>query len=56
MGMANALEYLIEASILMVNNVEVHFVLVGDGYLKESLIKLVLRECYKRVSNLINPQ
>ena len=39
MGMANALEYLIEASILMVNNDEVHFVLVGDGYLKESLIK-----------------
>tara|TARA_R110001583_G_scaffold145875_1_gene297878 strand:- start:37 stop:1251 length:1215 start_codon:yes stop_codon:yes gene_type:complete len=39
MGLANALEYLIEASILMVNNVEVHFVLIGNGYLKESLIQ-----------------
>lgn len=39
MGMANALEYLIEASILMTKEVEVHFVLVGDGYLKEPLMK-----------------
>ncbi|SNR36445.1 glycosyltransferase family 4 protein [Lutibacter flavus] len=39
MGMANALEYLIEASILMVQNKEVHFVLVGNGYLKKSLMQ-----------------
>jgi hypothetical protein len=39
MGMANALEYLIEASILMVQKIEVHFVLVGNGYLKDSLIQ-----------------
>ena len=37
MGMANALEYFVEASILMKNNSLVHFVLVGDGYLKEAL-------------------
>ena len=39
MGMANALEYLIEASILLKENTEIHFVLVGDGYLKETLKK-----------------
>ena len=39
MGMANALEYLIEASILMKENTTVHFVLVGDGYLKEKLVQ-----------------
>jgi len=37
MGMANALEYLIEASVLLKDNDAIHFVLVGDGYLKESL-------------------
>lgn len=37
MGMANALEYLIEASILLKNNTDIHFVFVGDGYLKEEL-------------------
>lgn len=37
MGMANALEYFVEASILMKNNPLVHFVLVGDGYLKPAL-------------------
>jgi len=37
MGMANALEYLIEASILLKKNQEIHFVFVGDGYLKEEL-------------------
>lgn len=34
MGMANALEYFIEASIILKNNAKIHFVLVGDGYLK----------------------
>lgn len=37
MGMANALEYLIEASILLKDNPKIHFVLVGDGYLKKEL-------------------
>ena len=37
MGMANALEYLIEASILLKNNKDMHFVFVGDGYLKDKL-------------------
>jgi len=37
MGMANALEYLIDCSILLKDNKDIHFVLVGDGYLKEEL-------------------
>ncbi len=37
MGMANALEYLIEASIMMKENTNIHFVFVGDGYLKKEL-------------------
>ncbi|MFY0604301.1 MAG: glycosyltransferase family 4 protein [Flavobacteriaceae bacterium] len=41
MGMANALEYLIEASIELKVNTEIHFVLVGDGYLKKELQKRV---------------
>ncbi|WP_456460949.1 glycosyltransferase family 4 protein [Lutibacter sp.] len=40
MGMANALEYLIEASIKIKNDGSIHFVLVGDGYLKDKLIRL----------------
>lgn len=42
MGMANALEYLIEASILIKEKTDVHFVLVGDGYLKKNLIDQTL--------------
>jgi len=42
MGMANALEYLIEASIKMKNDSNIHFVLVGDGYLKSELIEKTL--------------
>ena len=42
MGMANALEYLIEASVLIKNNNNIHFVLVGDGYLKKELQKRVV--------------
>jgi glycosyltransferase involved in cell wall biosynthesis len=38
MGMANALESLIEASSLLKKNDTVHFVLVGDGYLKKQLM------------------
>ncbi len=40
-GMANALEYFIEASKLSVENDKIHFVLVGDGYLKEELVERV---------------
>lgn len=41
MGMANALEYLVEASCVLNENSKIHFVLVGDGYLKEELRKRV---------------
>lgn len=34
-GLANTMEYFIEASIKMKQNKNIHFVLVGDGYLKE---------------------
>lgn len=37
MGLANALEYLIEAAILLKDRTDIHFVFVGDGYLKEEL-------------------
>ncbi len=37
MGLANALEYLIEASELLKQNPTIHFVFVGNGYLKEEL-------------------
>ncbi|MGV6846544.1 MAG: glycosyltransferase family 4 protein, partial [Lutibacter sp.] len=33
-GMANALEYLIDASIQLNNNPTIHFVIIGNGYLK----------------------
>jgi glycosyltransferase involved in cell wall biosynthesis len=39
MGKANALEYFVEASILLKNNPKIHFVLVGDGYLKKELVE-----------------
>lgn len=38
MGLANALEYFVDASILLKNNRDIHFVLVGDGYLKSSYL------------------
>ncbi|MDT0552256.1 glycosyltransferase family 4 protein [Urechidicola vernalis] len=38
MGMANALEYFVAASTLMQHEERIHFVLVGDGYLKEGLL------------------
>ena len=37
MGMANALEYFAEASTLLKRNQNIHFVLIGDGYLKKEL-------------------
>ncbi len=37
MGMANALEYLIEAAILLKENPSIHIVLVGNGYLKDAI-------------------
>jgi len=37
MGMANALEYLIDAAIELRENSNIHFLLVGDGYLKQEL-------------------
>tara|TARA_R110001632_G_scaffold28927_2_gene77012 strand:+ start:35329 stop:36552 length:1224 start_codon:yes stop_codon:yes gene_type:complete len=46
MGMANALEYLIDCSILLKENKEIHFVFVGDGYLK--------KELQQKVSNYSN--
>ena len=39
MGMANALEYFIDASVLLKENLEIHFLLVGDGYLKNKFIE-----------------
>jgi glycosyltransferase involved in cell wall biosynthesis len=47
MGMANALEYLIDASILLKENTSIHFVFVGDGYLKNEL-----REKVKDTTNV----
>ncbi|WP_457616869.1 glycosyltransferase family 4 protein [Lutibacter sp.] len=38
-GMANAMEYFIKASILLKNNTDIHFLIVGDGYLKEKYIR-----------------
>lgn len=37
LGLANALEYLVEASLLLKNNNEIFFLIVGDGYLKQQL-------------------
>jgi glycosyltransferase involved in cell wall biosynthesis len=47
MGMANALEYLIDASIILKEDREIHFVFVGDGYLKA-----VLKEQVKENTNV----
>jgi hypothetical protein len=38
-GLANALEYLVDAAGLMQDNKEIHFVIIGDGYLKDSLLE-----------------
>ena len=44
MGMANALEYFVEASILLKDNPKIHFVLVGDGFLKKVLQEKTLKQ------------
>ena len=36
-GLANALEYFTKAAVLLKDYQDIHFVLVGDGYLKDSL-------------------
>ncbi|NLP58145.1 glycosyltransferase family 4 protein [Lutibacter sp. B1] len=38
LGMANAMEYFIEASVMMKEISQVHFVIVGDGYLKQKYV------------------
>ncbi len=38
-GLANALEYFVEAAGLLRNDERFHFVVVGDGYLKDELLK-----------------
>jgi glycosyltransferase involved in cell wall biosynthesis len=42
LGMANALEYLVDASILLKDDKRFHFLLVGDGYLKQSFLNKTL--------------
>ena len=54
MGMANALEYLIDASISLKNNDKIHFVLVGDGYLKKELQQKVFGNSNITFINKIN--
>ena len=39
LGLANAMEYFIEAARLLEGNKEIFFVIIGDGYLREALIK-----------------
>lgn len=41
LGLANALEYLVEASIRLKDDLDIFFVLVGDGYLKKELMNKV---------------
>jgi glycosyltransferase involved in cell wall biosynthesis len=48
-GIANALEYLIETAILMKNNMDVYFVIVGNGGVKEKLEKKVFAENLKNI-------
>jgi len=37
-GLANAMEYFIDAVKLLKNTTEIHFVIVGDGYLKQQFV------------------
>lgn len=41
LGLANALEFLVEASNMLKDHKDIYFVIVGDGYLKEELINSV---------------
>jgi len=47
-GLANALEYLIEAAIKLKDNKDIFFVIVGDGYLKKELV-----EKTKNINNIL---
>lgn len=38
-GLANALEFFVDAAGLLKNNTNLHFVVVGDGYLKDQLVE-----------------
>ncbi len=40
MGLANALESLIDAAVMLKDQSDIHFLLVGDGYLKPRLIEM----------------
>lgn len=41
LGLANAMEFFIEASVLLKNDFSIHFLCVGDGYLKSDLQSIV---------------
>ena len=41
LGLANALEFLVEASNILKDHKDIHFVIVGEGYLKEELMESV---------------
>lgn len=41
LGMANAMEYFFEASVLLKSNEKIHFVVVGDGALKQEYVNQV---------------
>lgn len=41
LGLANAMEFFIEASCLLKDNLDIHFVIVGDGYLKQQFLEKV---------------
>ena len=38
-GLANALEFFVDAAILLKNDNRFHFIIIGDGYLKDELVK-----------------
>lgn len=44
LGLANAMEFFIDASIILKNNTQIQFVIVGDGYLKEELRRKVISQ------------
>jgi glycosyltransferase involved in cell wall biosynthesis len=48
-GLANAMEYVIDAAVLLKNQPEFHFVLVGDGYKKQELME---RCDYEELTNV----
>lgn len=40
LGLANAMEYFAKASVLLKNDTSIHFLCVGDGYLKSDLVSI----------------